>query len=170
MALTGKKRAFADALKAGKSNKDAAIAAGYSAKTASPAGSRMAKDKDVVAFLAGKPVLVADVLTTQRDGTKHPDAPPNWPFGTEPPKVDGQAVDLPRKRLTAREYLEQLVNDEEADDKLRLDAAKRLIEFQEPKPVALGKKEAKDQAAGRVAGKFSAAAPPKLVAAGGKKV
>lgn len=169
MALTGKKRAFADALKAGKSNKEAAISAGYSVKTAAQAGSRMAKDRDVVAFLAGKPVLVADVLTTQRDGTKHPDAPPNWPFGTEPPKGEGQSG-APEKKLTAREYLELLVNDKKADDKLRLDAAKRLIEFQEPKPVALGKKEAKDQAAGRVAGKFAAGAPPKLVAAGGKKV
>lgn len=44
MALTGKKRAFADAVLAGRSNKDAAIVAGYSPATASAAGSRLVKD------------------------------------------------------------------------------------------------------------------------------
>ena len=52
MAFNSKKRLFADAVLAGKSNKDAAIAAGYSAATASAAGSRLVKDKDVVAYLA----------------------------------------------------------------------------------------------------------------------
>ncbi|GGY38274.1 terminase small subunit [Pseudoduganella albidiflava] len=52
MALTGKKRAFADAVLAGLSNKDAAIAAGYSAATASAAGSRLVKDADVAGYLA----------------------------------------------------------------------------------------------------------------------
>lgn len=52
MALTAKKRQFADAVLAGKSNKDAAIEAGYSAATASAAGSRLVKDKDVAAYLA----------------------------------------------------------------------------------------------------------------------
>ena len=54
MALTGKKRLFAEALLAGKSNKLAALAAGYSAASASAAGSRLAKDKDVLAHLARK--------------------------------------------------------------------------------------------------------------------
>ena len=51
MALTGKKRLFADAVLAGKSNKDAAIAAGYSAATASAAGSRLVKDEQVAEYL-----------------------------------------------------------------------------------------------------------------------
>ena len=50
MALTGKKRLFAEALLAGKSNKEAALAAGYSPASASAAGSRLAKDKDVLAY------------------------------------------------------------------------------------------------------------------------
>ncbi|WP_083233123.1 terminase small subunit [Pseudomonas graminis] len=52
MALTPKKRAFADALRGGASNKEAAIAAGYSASSASAAGSRLAKDPHVLAELA----------------------------------------------------------------------------------------------------------------------
>ena len=51
MALTGKKRAFADAVLAGLSNKEAAIRAGFSEKTASAAGSRNVKDPDVKAYL-----------------------------------------------------------------------------------------------------------------------
>ena len=58
---------------------------------------------------------------TLPNGEKSASAPPNWPFGTEAPALP--------KRQTAREYLSDLVNNTRADDKLRLDAAKRLIEF-----------------------------------------
>ncbi|MBD1590397.1 terminase small subunit, partial [Pseudomonas typographi] len=51
MALTPKKRAFIKAVREGASNKDAAIAAGCPEKSASAAGSRLAKDPDVVAEL-----------------------------------------------------------------------------------------------------------------------
>ena len=51
MALTSRKRAFIAALREGASNRDAAVAAGYSEKTASAAGSRLVKDKDVAAEL-----------------------------------------------------------------------------------------------------------------------
>lgn len=53
MALTPKKRAFVDALRGGASNKEAAIAAGYAASSASAAGSRLAKDPYVMAAMAG---------------------------------------------------------------------------------------------------------------------
>jgi len=52
MPLTSKKQRFADAKLAGASNKDAAIEAGYSAATASPAGARLVKDPDVVAYIS----------------------------------------------------------------------------------------------------------------------
>src|SRR5690606_12974202 len=48
MALTPKKRRFIDAIRGGASNRDAAIAAGCPEKSASAAGSRLAKDPDVV--------------------------------------------------------------------------------------------------------------------------
>lgn len=48
-----KKKKFVDAVIAGKSNKDAAIAAGYSAATAAQAGkSRLVKDEDVSVYIA----------------------------------------------------------------------------------------------------------------------
>ena len=51
MALTAKKKAFAQAKHDGANNKEAAIFAGCSPETASQAGSRMAKDPDVIAHL-----------------------------------------------------------------------------------------------------------------------
>jgi len=46
MALTGKKQKFAEAKAKGLSNKDAAIAAGYSASSAAAQGSRLTKDPE----------------------------------------------------------------------------------------------------------------------------
>lgn len=154
MDLTGKHRAFADAVLAGMSNKDAAIAAGYSEKTAGPAGSRLAKNPAIVAFLkkykkAGAP------------------KPPPAPKAPAAPKFDVKAVLLTSDPL---EFLIAAMNDPAAAPKLRVEAAKALMPFVHARKGESGKKEQKDAAAKRVAGRFSAAAPPKLVAAGGKKV
>jgi phage terminase small subunit len=51
MALTEKKRRFVESKASGASNREAAEAAGYAAGSASAAGSRLAKDPDVVAAL-----------------------------------------------------------------------------------------------------------------------
>lgn len=170
MALTAKKKAFADAVLAGKSHKAAAVAAGYSAKTASPAGSRLAKDPDVAAYLGKKKAPKARKAGhTQADGTKASGAPKNWPFGVQPAEPAQQA-DAQPKKLTAREYLSDVVNDAGADEKLRLDAAKKLIEFEEAKPAPVGKKEGQKKDAEKVASRFAPSAPPRLVAAGGRKV
>jgi hypothetical protein len=110
---------------------------------------------------------LADRTLTLPNGQKAPHAPADWPFGTRPPEAEAPAS--PPKRLTAREYLSALVNDLEADAKLRLDAAKRLIEFEESKPAPLGKKETKKEAAKQAAGgKFAAAAPPLKAIQGGR--
>jgi phage terminase small subunit len=64
------------------------------------------------------------------------------------------------------------MNDAKADLKIRADAAKALLPFVHAKKgeVGAGKKEQAVDAARKAAGKFSAAAPPKLAAVGGKKV
>ena len=72
MALTGKKRLFAEALLAGKSNKMAALAAGYSAASASAAGSRLAKDKDVLGHLQRKAKVVSAVPPAAADAAAPP--------------------------------------------------------------------------------------------------
>lgn len=52
MALTDNMKAFAHAKVQGKSNKDSALDAGYSEKSAGSKGSQLAKDPEVVAYLA----------------------------------------------------------------------------------------------------------------------
>jgi len=118
----------------------------------------------------GEPVKARGM--TLPNGQKSPDAPPGWPFGTLPPAAPARVPEAAEsgKRLTAREYLVELVNDTAADAKLRLDAAKRLIEFEEPKPAPMGKKEARAEAAKKVGSKFAPTAAPKLAAVNGSRV
>lgn len=161
MALTGKKKLFAEAKKAGKSNKDAALAAGYSAATASQAGSRLVKDKDVVAYLgdARKKAVARPKAQTPEDAAVIAAA-------------TGAGFDL-NTILTfsdPKAFLLAAMNDQETEPKLRIDAAKTLMPFVHAKVGEAGKKEQRDAAAKKVASRFAPAAPPKLVAAGGKKV
>ena len=68
-------------------------------------------------------------------------------------------------------FLLALMNDLEADIKLRADAAKSLLPFMHLKLGEGGKKEQQQDQARKVAGgKFGAAAPPRLVANAGNKV
>lgn len=144
MALTGKRKAFAEAKKAGKSNKDAALAAGYSAATASAAGSRLVKDKEVAAY------LVKAKAASEKDA-------PVAPIDPEPTR-------------DAKEFLELVMLGLIGADAAQIKAATALLPFQHQKLGEGGKKELREEAAKKVAGRFASAAPPKLVAAGGRKV
>ncbi len=78
----------------------------------------------------------------------------------EPVLIDSQAL------LTSNpvQFLTALMNDSEADIKVRADAAKALLNAELRRAENGGKKEAKADAAKRVAGgRFSPSAPPKLV-------
>jgi phage terminase small subunit len=154
MALTGKKRAFADAVLAGLSNKEAAIRAGFSEKTASAAGSRNVKDPDVKAYLDQRR------QTPETTSVKALPAPGPGDDGIEIPPTDDPV-----------EFLTKVMNEPAADLRLRMDAAKAMLPFKHKKLGEGGKKDIKADAAKTAgAGKFSPTAPPKLVAAGGKKV
>lgn len=156
MALTGKKRAFADAVLAGFSNKEAAIRAGYSAATAAQAGARLVKDKDIAAYLAAnkKEIPVAGKV-----------APP--------PPAPAPTFDISAALMHSdpRAFLLAAMNDAALDAKLRIDAAKALMPFTHTKLGEGGKKDQKQDAARKAgAGKFGSAEPPKLVANSGKRV
>lgn len=163
MALTGKKQLFAEALLAGKSNKLAALAAGYSAASASAAGSRLAKDKDVLAHLARKTAKAAKAANAE-----HQPLPET--------NVDESATAFDLSAALAhrdpRAFLLAAMNDVMLEPKLRIESAKALMPFEfAKKGESSGKKEeaaAKAKAAG--AGKFGRREPPKLVAAGGQKL
>jgi phage terminase small subunit len=169
MALTGKKKLFADAVLIGKSNREAAIAAGYSVKTASAAGSRLVKDKEVAKY-----------LESRRKVADSPKVEAKAEPGVEPPAVDhsppapaaGQ-LDLGllnKFYVDPKDFLMAAMNDFELEPKHRIDCAKSLMPFKHKKLGEGGKKEETEEAAKKAAGRFSPGAPPKLVAAGGKKV
>lgn len=130
MALTGKKRAFADAVLAGLSNKDAAISAGFSEKTASAAGSRIVKDLDVKAYL------------DQRRQTPASAGASALPA----PGKANEAFDIP-PTADPVEFLTKVMNEPAADLRLRIDAAKAMLPFKHKKLGEGGKKDEKEAAA-----------------------
>lgn len=147
MALTGKKRAFADAVLAGFSNKEAAIRAGFSAATAAQAGSRNVKDPDVKAYLDERR------RTTPAEGSK---APPASPLPLD-------AIDIPATADPV-EFLTKVMNEPAADLRLRIDAAKAMLPFKHQKLGEGGKKDQKNEEAKKVASRFGAGRPPSLKA------
>ncbi len=156
MALTPKKRAFADALRGGASNKKAAIAAGYAASSAAQAGARLAKDPHVLAELARTGF---NKNVKSKGGAKKQDllVNPNEAEDDEP------AFDLSRALTFSdpKAFLMATMNDFEADAKLRVDAAKALMPFIHPRKGEAGKKVDQQEAAKKASGRFgSSAAPP----------
>lgn len=152
MALTGKKRGFADAVMAGKSNKDAAIDAGYSPATASAAGSRLVKDKDVVAYIKARKKSAKNPAPAADSGES------------------GRDLDADLRYSDPKQFLIDAMNATDEIPRHQIEAAKALLPFMHQKLGEGGKKEQQKEAANKVASRFAPAAPPKLVAAGGKKV
>lgn len=176
MALTSRKRAFIAALREGASNRDAAVAAGYSEKTASAAGSRLVKDKDVAAELVKlralglmPPDVKADVKAHVK--AKHaPEPPAKAESETEPTAATDEhaepepaGFDLMQALLhrDPKDFLLSVMNDLGSEPKLRVDAAKALMPFVHPRKGESGKKDqAKDKAAEAATGKFGARRGP----------
>lgn len=136
--------------------KQAAIAAGCPEKTAKQAGSRMEKDPDVIAamgrIVASEPLpdiheyvpVVREKLPPEPRPVKQPNLP------------DPSDVYIPRPVPDADplKFLAQVMNDCEADPKLRIDAAKALASYTVMKPGEKGKKEMKEEEAKIIASKF----------------
>jgi phage terminase small subunit len=162
MALTSRKRLFAEAKIRGKTNKDAACEAGYSEKTASAAGSRLVKDADVKKYIA------AHKKAGGKSGSTSNPAPKE--VAAEPPTAEDFDVSKAFLYSDPKAYLLMAMNDPAMPPKERVNAAKALLPFMHKRLGEGGKKEEKDAAAKGVASRFAAAAPPRLAAAGGKKV
>ncbi|ROL64599.1 terminase small subunit [Pseudomonas vranovensis] len=175
MALTPKKRAFIAALRGGASNRDAAIAAGCPEKSASAAGSRLAKDPDVVAEmnkLRALGLMPGDVKADVKGDVKGGSVGPARDSPSAPPEADAQSVegewepagfDLSRalSHKDPKDFLLAVMNDMGTEAKLRVDAAKALMPFVHPRKGESGKKEqAKEKAADAASGKFGARRGP----------
>ncbi|MGU9830188.1 terminase small subunit [Pseudomonas sp. LF242] len=139
MALTDKKRRFVESKASGASNREAAEAAGYAAASASAAGSRLAKDPDVVAALeklkAAQNVKASphsrDVGNDQSDGDGDDLA--------ELPNTDDPLV-----------WLLALMNEPKAKIFDRRNAAQSALPYFHGKKSGMGKKEQKLEDAAKV--------------------
>lgn len=127
MAMTEKKKAFADSLISGAakniSNREAAIEAGYSEATASQMGSKLAKDKDVLRYMAQQKLNNSQAIKAEVK---------------ERPKVTGDKSD-------PKDILLDLLND--ADPTIALKAATALMPYMYARIAPAGKKEGEKQSA-----------------------
>lgn len=127
MAMTEMKRAFADSLISGAakniSNREAAIEAGYSEATASQMGSKLAKDKDVLRYMAQQKLNNSQAIKAEVK---------------ERPKVTGDKSD-------PKDILLDLLND--ADPTIALKAATALMPYMYARIAPAGKKEGEKQSA-----------------------
>lgn len=143
MALTAKKKAFAQAKHDGANNKEAAILAGCSPETASQAGSRMAKDPDVIAHLE-RLSNVKDVNTGVKPDPK--------------PITTKKDINTAAERPDPLKFLEEIWTDPVEDMKMRMDAAKAALPYFHGKVADKGKKETQEDEAKAAAiggGKFA---------------
>ena len=141
MALTEKKKAFAQAKHDGANNKEAAIFAGCSPETASQAGSRMAKDSDVIAQIE----RLKCVKGVNNDVKPNPK-----------PIVTKNDISTASERPDPLKFLEEIWTDPVEDMKMRMDAAKAALPYFHGKVADKGKKETKTEDAKKAAqsGKF----------------
>lgn len=169
MALTPKMRKFAEAICAGLSNKDAAITAGYAEGTASQAGSKLAKNPEIITYIEKlkltqklKPELKANdqepkanVVKVERINPEHERVQGQF-VGRDQVAVGGVSDPL--------EYLKTIWTDDELDEELRIKAAQIAMPYIHGKVGTKGKKEtqaedARDISSG--AGKFATRAARK---------
>ncbi len=154
MALTEKKRRFADAILSGASNKKAAIDAGYSEKTAPQAGSKLAKDPDVSAYLERRRKFDQAKAEVKAETEK---------VNSER-EAEAKALGVDTRAIAER----MLIRNEEANPDLAVKLIAILMRDDQVTAVGKGKKEqAKDKAKEVAAGKFGTRQPPQLKAVRG---
>ena len=151
--LTQKKLLFAKGVIEGKNQKQSAIDAGYSAKVAEITGSKLARDKDVLAYIKRyKEELWANrtpnpMMELLKDEIQEHECQ--------------EVVSQPKVKIGDREYddpleiLEEIMNDKLQDPRVRVDAAKKLADLAYSKTT---QKQIEDKK--KPASKFASAPPP----------
>lgn len=176
--LTTQKRKFALAMMSGKNRTAAAIEAGYSAKSARCKGSQLAKDPEVLAFIARRKreKVEVDEVPVYRRQEKTPEDRTHSHKKPVKPSASGtgDVKDTPPAPVSAQdtEYMEDGLPDPlkamgrilgeniGVDPKLALDAAYKLAQFTHQKKGDMGKKAAKNEAAKKAGNRFAVPAPP----------
>ena len=164
MPLTVKDELFAQASAAGMSNKEAAIAAGCPEKTASAAGSRLAKKPEVMELI--KQLKEGGGIDFEKD---HPTVA-NLVAQGESQGAGEVEVILPNTNEASVEevtdpldYFRQVMNNPKAPGLMRLKAAAELAKYEHAKPAAKGVKDGEfDRAMQAVGGgRYAPMQPPK---------
>lgn len=133
---------------------------------ARPGAGRPRKNPEPAAKAPAKPRAKKEAApVVDAEGFKTDAAPPNWPFGKEPEQPPEDLTEL-----TPLDYLLEVMRDSTNDVRTRVQAAQLAAPYVHAKKGEVGKKEQRQEAAQKVGGRFAPSAPPKLVAAGGKKV
>lgn len=105
-----------------------------------------------------------------RSGGKRPGAGRPRKEPSVVPPVEAATQVKPTAADDPLEFLRQVWNGTIDANANQVNAAKAALAYMHRKLGEGGKKEQKQEAASKVAGRFAAAAPPKLVVAGGKRV
>jgi hypothetical protein len=134
---------------------------GFRANAGRKADPNSARQRKLAAKAAKAP---ADRGLTAPDGTKKPEAGPDWPFGTVPPAAESAAVEPEAKTsfATPLEYWEHVLRDPGASASAKHAAAYAMAPYVHAKVAPMGKKEGKQKDATKVAGtsRFRAAPSP----------
>lgn len=143
MALTEKKRRFADALMSGASQAEAAVAAGYSEKTAKQQGYKLARDADVQRHIERTKALAGEKKQAGDEGRQV------------------NLGDLTRQFDDPADFLRWVMNKPDEEMRLRQDSAKALMPYEHARLGEAGKKGQKADAAKQAGqGRFASAPPP----------
>ncbi|BFM72077.1 terminase small subunit [Acinetobacter baumannii] len=152
MALTEKMEKFALAIVDGKTNKEAAISAGYAEKTASAAGARLAKDPEIIVYIEMlKAKKEGRSLTSDRPNVKPENKPENSGEDENPIEEFQFEGDDPL------DFLIKVMNFNGNKLPLRMQAAIAALPYKHGKVAEKGKKETKAETAreGSKSGKFA---------------
>ncbi|EHU1953769.1 terminase small subunit [Acinetobacter baumannii] len=152
MALTEKMEKFALAIVDGKTNKEAAISAGYAEKTASAAGARLAKDPEIIVYIEMlKAKKEGRSLTSDSPKVKPKDTPENSGEDENPIEEFQFEGDDPL------DFLIKVMNFNGNKLPLRMQAAIAALPYKHGKVAEKGKKQTKAETAreGSKSGKFA---------------
>lgn len=146
MRLTRKQRAFVDAVLAGKSGKEAALAAGYSETGASVTASRLMRHERVAAAIERRKVVEQ---------------------AKEEAKAAGRKVDLPdlsQRFSDPKDFLYEVMSDPSEEMRYRMEAAKVLMPYEHERKgaAAPSRKQEREKALKGALERFAVPAAPTM--------
>lgn len=135
---------------------------GFRANAGRKADPNSARQRKLAAKAAKAAEAPADRGLTAADGTKKPEAGPDWPFGKTPPAEEPASK---TSFATPLEYWEHVLKDPGASASAKHAAAYAMAPYVHAKVAPMGKKEvAAERAAKATSGRFAPRkAPPRLV-------